>query len=97
MRTRLNVRDSDGTVIFSNGPLHGGSQLTAEAAAERGRPWLHLDLEKLDDAVAALRLRGWILAGKISILNVAGPRASHDPRIYACVRRVLRLVFEAPD
>lgn len=42
-RTAWNVRDADGTVIFSIGPdLSGGSLFTAAVAAELGKPFLHL-------------------------------------------------------
>ena len=33
VRTALNVRDSDATLIFSHGPLTGGSRLTFDTAA----------------------------------------------------------------
>jgi hypothetical protein len=36
----------------------------------------------------------WIDAKKIKILNVAGPRASKDPRIYDATRRLLTLVIQ---
>src|SRR2546428_7239726 len=41
-RTEGNVRDSDGTVIFSIGPkLTGGSKQTAEFARQHRKPCLH--------------------------------------------------------
>src|SRR6266566_869174 len=44
-RTDWNVRDSDGTVIFSIAPeLTGGSKLTAEFAARHDKPCLQLSL-----------------------------------------------------
>jgi hypothetical protein len=42
-RTEWNVRDSDGTVVFSIAPaLAGGSKRTVELAHKHGRPVLHL-------------------------------------------------------
>ena len=42
-RTEWNVRDSDGTVIFSIAPaLTGGSRETAELARQHQKPCLHL-------------------------------------------------------
>jgi hypothetical protein len=43
-RTRANVADSDGTLIFSHGPLTGGSLLTKQFAKELGKPCVHIDL-----------------------------------------------------
>src|SRR5262245_42174345 len=44
VRTALNVRDSDATVIVSHGPLAGGSLLTLEEAGRIGKPVFHVDL-----------------------------------------------------
>jgi hypothetical protein len=42
-RTEKNVRDSDGTVIFTISPnITGGSKKTAELAAKHHKPWIHL-------------------------------------------------------
>ena len=43
-RTRANVADSDATLIFSHGPLTGGSLLTQQFAEELGKPCIHVDL-----------------------------------------------------
>src|SRR6267142_1460190 len=47
VRTARNVRDSDGTLILSHGPLDGGSLFTHREAVRTGRPALHLDLGQL--------------------------------------------------
>jgi len=93
VRTALNVRDSDATLILSHGPLSGGSLLTREEATRWGRPALHLDLDELALPAAADRLRGWLATVRPGILNVAGPRASRDPRIYAATGAVLALAL----
>jgi serine/threonine protein phosphatase PrpC len=95
VRTRLNVRDSDGTVVLSHGPLTGGSALTAEVARELGRPWLHLDLRTGGVQAAVSTLVAWLAANSVSRLNVAGPRASEDPEIYGVTLTVLRLALTA--
>ena len=42
-RTEWNVRDSDGTVIFTlAAALSGGSRRTAQFADKHGKPWIHL-------------------------------------------------------
>jgi len=88
-RTRWNVRDADATLIVSHGPLAGGSLLTLGEAKRAGKPVLHLDLDAIARPVAAARLRDWLAAVRPRILNVAGPRASHDPRIAAATEALL--------
>lgn len=90
VRTELNVRDADATLILSHGPLSGGSALTLELARRYGRPVLYIDLATSDEAAAADRIRAWLDAHDVTVLNVAGPRASSDPLIYDAVSRVLR-------
>jgi hypothetical protein len=81
-RTVLNVLDSDGTLIVSHGELRGGSALTRAAAVRHGRPWLWLDLAEEPLESAPSRASAWIAEHEIRVLNVAGPRASEDARIY---------------
>ncbi|MGO9837683.1 MAG: YpsA SLOG family protein [Polyangiaceae bacterium] len=88
-RTRANVRDSDGTVVFTRGAATGGSALTLRVARSIGKPVLHVDLAKLDGEAAAERVRGWCAQGSIAILNVAGSRESKTPGIGDEVRWVL--------
>jgi len=81
-RTEQNVLEGDGTLILSRGPLTGGSDYTREMAFKHGRPWLHVDLNRTAAFQAAVAIHNWISAEGIQILNVAGPRASKDPKIY---------------
>ena len=92
-RTLANVRESDGTVVFTQGPLRGGSRLTADYAAQSKKPCLHLDLKAFELEEATVHLKEWIRQNKVRILNVAGPRASHAPRIYSLVIRTLEASF----
>lgn len=96
VRTARNVRDSDATLILSHGSLDGGSKLTFEEAARAHKPALHLDLDQMDVAAAAARLRSWLAERRPETLNVAGPRASRDPRIAVATRAVLELALRAP-
>ena len=89
-RTEKNVIDADGTVIFSHGKLTGGSELTRHLAHKHHRPCLHLDLNRVIAFNAAQQLNSWLQDNHIEILNVAGTRGSHDPRIYAATRDVLQ-------
>jgi hypothetical protein len=81
-RTEKNVLDSDGTLIISRGELTGGSETTREMALKHHRPWLHVDLNRTAAFRAAILITEWIRAHRIQVLNVAGPRASKDSRIY---------------
>jgi len=81
VRTARNVRDSDATLIVSHGPLAGGSLLTLDEATRTSKPHLHLDLDRLSLTSASERLADWIAEVRPRVLNVAGPRASEDPRI----------------
>ena len=92
-RTEKNVVDSDATLILSHGNLTGGSKLTKEFADKHKRPSLHIDLNQQVEYEAAVHIHDWIAQHEITTLNVAGPRASKDSRIYAKVLTILKLVF----
>jgi hypothetical protein len=86
-RTERNVRDSDGTVIFTVSPaLTGGCKLTAECARQHRKPLLHLSLQ---DENPAARLSKFLSHHRIRVLNVAGSRASKEPEVYGFVGEVL--------
>jgi hypothetical protein len=88
-RTEWNVRDSEGTVIFSVGTtLAGGSQQTVELAAQHRKPCLHLSQER-DGGTAATKLGDFLVKYGIRILNVAGPRESHEPGVAGFTRDTL--------
>ncbi len=92
-RTEKNVLEADGTLIISRGPLSGGSEFTREMAVRHNRPWLHIDLSYMPAFQAAKTVRDWILNRDIEILNVAGPRASKDPRIYQDTLSILESAY----
>jgi len=92
-RTEKNVLDADGTLIIARGKLCGGTAYTRDMAVKHGRPWLHVDLRQTPAFRAALAIREWIATQRIMVLNVAGPRASKDPRIYNDTLAMLESVF----
>ena len=92
-RTEQNVIDSDGTLIFSHGPLIGGSALTVKMALKHSRPNLHIDLSDIYIFKASVLIFNWLRNNHIETLNVAGPRASEDPDIYRQVKAVLEDVL----
>ena len=100
-RTEWNVRDSDGTVIFSIAPgLTGGSKKTLDLAEKHHKPVIHLSRQGGSASPEEDLLR-FLRANRIKVLNVAGPRASKEPEISKYVRevldRALRLSGFEPD
>lgn len=90
-RTRLNVRDSDATLIFTIGEPSGGTALTVGLARRLRKPCLILDLAKTSVPFAARRLVAWLgrLVSPVT-LNVAGPRGSECPGLACKVQAVLK-------
>ena len=88
-RTALNIKDSDATLILSHGDLFGGSKFTASTAEQMHKPWLHINLVRLSVPEAVPEVTRWLAAHRPATLNVAGPRSSDDPVIYAKTKRVL--------
>ena len=85
--------DSDGTVIISDGELSGGSDYTRKMAEKHCRPWIHVDANKHSVEGAAEIIRAWINGSQIKVLNVAGSRASKDPKIYVTTKRLLTVLI----
>ena len=92
-RTEKNVLASDGTVIITHGKLTGESALTKKLAKKHKRPCLHIDLNKTPAFIAASEINNWGIKHGIEILNVAGPRASKDPKIYQDTRYIIEGVI----
>lgn len=84
-----NVRDSDATLIISNGNLSKESSFTRDVTFKHQRPNLHIDLMKTDSSSAALQISNWISEHHIERLNISGPRESNDPDIYQGVLELL--------
>lgn len=94
-RTKWNVRDSDGTVVFSiAAKLTGGSKKTVTLAHQHNKPVLHLPRDGGSAAPEQDLLR-FIREHKIAVLNVAGPRASKEPEVAAFMREVLEKAWVA--
>jgi hypothetical protein len=86
-RTEWNVRESDGTLVLTRGPADRGTALTLALAQRLGRPSLTVDLYAPREPSVA---REWIERKRILVLNVAGPRESRCPGIYAAAVGLLR-------
>lgn len=81
-RTERNVKESDGTVILTMGPLSGGSSRTAEFAREHDKPWLHVKLDAMSIGKVAGTLRRFAKEHGLRVLNVAGSRGSKEPELH---------------
>lgn len=101
VRTRQNIEDSDGTVVFSiSHQTTGGTALTMRFARELEKPLLHLarDAHPLFGTAEAIRadagsLCDFISTHQIRRLNVAGPRASQEPTVATYVWSVLAVAL----
>jgi len=90
VRTEWNVRDSDGTLILARRPLTGGTALTDRLAQRWKRPCLVVDPHSVSNAELVAE---WLRVNKIRVVNVAGPRESQQPGIYAAAVEFLGQVF----
>ncbi len=90
-RTRLNVRDSDATLILTRGKPSGGTALTVECALSLRRPHLVVDLNRPTDLAKA---KAWLTRRRIRVLNVAGPRESSAPGIHRQAVEFLKALFQ---
>jgi len=94
-RTGKNVADSDGTLIVNLGELGEGTLETLRIARKLSKPHL---VVQADHGIAdedGRAVVAWLQQSKICTLNVAGPRASKRPGIYAATWRLLDLAAKA--
>ena len=92
VRTERNVRDSDATLVLASGEPRGGTALTCRLARLRRRPLLVVDLAAPPPPE---EVRDWLAAHGVATLNVAGPRASSEPGVYARATDYLQTVLAA--
>ncbi len=90
-RTRRNVVESDATLVVTMGPPLGGTALTIAEAGHSSKPCLVLDLLSREAGPDAVE--DWLAAIRPERLNVAGPRESEAPGVYARTRALLERVW----
>jgi predicted Rossmann-fold nucleotide-binding protein len=91
VRTEMNVKDSDATLILNQGTLAGGTALTLKLAKIHKKPYRVVDLSKTKDPAP---VRKWMQTEKVNVLNVAGPPESNRPGIYAKAIEFLRRMVQ---
>lgn len=92
-RTRANIEESDGTVVFVLGQVTPGSRFTLALCKETEKPHLVLRLNEGAEFLAQ-RLRYWIARHCIHVLNVAGSREKFSPGIQHNVCNILRIALD---
>ncbi len=88
VRTRLNVRDSDGTLCIKFGKLTRGTQLTIRECRSQDKPYFICE-----PYYGYKKTSKWICTNRINTLNVAGPRQSKHPGMHELARDYLRSIF----
>lgn len=99
-RTKLNIRDSDGTLILvpeALGEVTDGTILTITEVERLNKSHYIIDISK---DLAEDDIIHWINDSNILILNIAGPRESQCPGIYLESKAILKkllLALQARD
>ena len=91
-RTKLNVRDSGGTLVLNMGDLDGGTLQTQRFATSAVKPCLVLQIDHINPSEAGAMIDAWIARHTVAIMNVAGPREDKRAGIYARALAVLRAI-----
>jgi hypothetical protein len=87
-RTEWNVRDTDGTIVFTiTKEITGGSMRTVEFARKHNKPYLHVSLA--DSKPPESKVTEFIKQHGIKLLNIAGSRESKEPGINEWVHQIL--------
>ncbi len=92
-RTRKNVLDSDGTVIIYFGRPFGGTEQTIAFCIKEKKPYVLIDAEEMIIKNAAKKIKAFVSQYAISVLNVAGPRASGEIRAYEYTKKLIHRVL----
>jgi hypothetical protein len=95
IRTKKNVIESDGTVIFYSSSIQGGTEQTLLFCIKLKKPYKLIDISLAGKVPAVKSLLQFISDNNIETLNVAGPRLSNCPEIYPFVKTVISSVIKA--
>ena len=93
-RTLKNVQESDATVIIYFETISGGTEETLSFCLKEKKPYLLIDGSNFNEEGASKRIKQFINGNQISLLNVAGPRASKEKRAYEYTKQAFTLLLE---
>ena len=93
-RTLKNVQDSDATVIIYFESISGGTEKTLLYCLNEKKPYLLIDGDSITQDIASKQIKHFIDENQISLLNVAGPRASTEIRGYEYTKQVITLMLK---
>ena len=93
-RTLQNVLDSDGTAILHTGMLRGGTRQTMLHCVKHGKPFELVDATRSGPRDAARKLADFVERNRISVLNVAVPRASKWREGYQYAHATVKFLLE---
>ena len=91
-RNKRNVADSDGTLIVNTGELDGGTLATQVFAKKQNKPYFLAQVDSHSLQFLASEIAEWLRIHDIRALNVAGPRESKRPGIYAVTLALLECI-----
>ncbi len=86
--------DSDGTVAIYFGYPTGGTEQTVGFCITERKPYVLIDAEEVGVEQAAKKVGRFIGEHSVVTLNVAGPRASGEPRAYEYAKKVILSVLQ---
>lgn len=90
---RQNIFDADGTLIVSHDRMSRRIETIRDMADSLARPWLHIDFTVTGAFEAAQTLNEWVIEKDVGTLNVAGSRASSDPRLQRATADLLEAFY----
>lgn len=100
-RTIQNVLDSEGTLVIYFEYLRGGTEQTVLHCIRRQRPYKLVDAAEVSAQQGARLAATFVTAHRVTVLNIAGPRQSQEPRAhaytYALVAALLRPLLHGAE
>ena len=98
IRTVVNIRSSDATLIFSSNAKSAGTKLTIQHCEKLYKPYIIIDpkLENAPELTKVFLEKQYVRFRKNLILNVAGNRESKSPGTEEKVYQILLKVLKKP-
>ncbi len=85
-RTKLNIKDSDATLILYLDKYDRGTMLTQNLCKKLNKPvWI----QNLENPISKYEFKKWLQKNNCKVLNFAGPRESFSPEIYKMTLKFL--------